>query len=224
MLLTAPEGHGCRFCEPGRPVEYVESRAGNVVTQGDPPGEHTRWTYDAQAGCWKVTLALKQADGRLMRHTLEVPSASPGVEVSADERLMLGTATSLLRRIIAGPSEAEVAAPPVANVREYRYPAADGKSLETVRLWMGCCDVCRRFAEVMERVPMRSDVLWQRWKVVLHFQAVRHPDSQLASHLGLGPIAPAYREWVLFALLRKASWPDEALRQVAAAMVEVSPV
>ena len=31
MLLTAPEGHGCRFCESGRPVEHVESRAGNVA-------------------------------------------------------------------------------------------------------------------------------------------------------------------------------------------------
>ena len=31
MLLTAPEGQGCWFCEHGRPVEHVESRAGNVA-------------------------------------------------------------------------------------------------------------------------------------------------------------------------------------------------
>ena len=35
--------------------------AGKVVVQGDPAGEHTRWEYDAQAGCWRVTVALKQA-------------------------------------------------------------------------------------------------------------------------------------------------------------------
>ena len=197
--------------------------AGKVVVQGDPAGEHTRWEYDAQAGLWRVTLTLKQADGRLTRHSMEVPSANPDGEVSADERLMLGTATSLLRRIILGPSEPETSPPPSSNVRAYRYPARDGKSLETVQLWLGCCDVCRRFAEALERVPMRPDVLCQRWKVVLHFQAVRHPEAPLGHHIHLGPVAPAYREWTLFALLRTRGWPDEALRQVAVAVAEVSP-
>ncbi|MDP2950515.1 MAG: hypothetical protein Q8P22_13400 [Chloroflexota bacterium] len=195
--------------------------AGKVIVHGDPSGDHIRWDYNTQAGVWTVTLALKQPGGRLVRHLLELPMSSPGAEAPADETFMLEQATRLLRRIVVGPSED--AALHAANVRAYRYPARDGKSLETVRLWMGCCDVCPRFAEALERVPMAPDVLWQQWKAVLWFQAVRHTESQLAQHIHLGPVASAYREWTLFALLRKARWPDEALRQVAVALAEVSP-
>lgn len=48
MLLDAPHGRGCWFCERGHPVEHVESPAGNVALCLECvlrwfPGRSTDW-------------------------------------------------------------------------------------------------------------------------------------------------------------------------------------
>ena len=191
-----------------------------VGTPSAGPGGQVQWDYDAQARQWRVTLTVAQPSGAPMAHRVDVPCTDPNRTRAAP---MLNAATALLKSIVLGQPIETPPPPPPGEVREYRYPSSDATTLETVRLWLGCCDVCRRFADALERAPASADVQVQKWKAVCHFQAVRHPDSPMAQHHQLGIIGAAYREWALVALLRRAGWPNEALRQVALALVEVSP-